>query len=122
MTADKPYLYLSPNDNYKWWRITEIIDETYVQINTDIECYFIIQDANMCGNFWYISTWYFNCPNRYSKTVYNSCWPFDKQFSDILEGDVISLLDSPDIKFKVHNCKNVFEEQTNFCKILERII
>ncbi len=119
----KPWFNLSPNDfTERWWRITEIIDENYIPNKEDIISYYIIQDGSMCGNFWYISCWYKNCLNRYTDIIYESNWNFDKKMQEISEGDVVSLLDNPEIKFKAYNCKYAFEEQTEYCKILERIL
>lgn len=121
-TIYKPWFDLSPNDfTERWWRITEIIDENINPNIDDIMCYFIIQDGNMGGNFWYTASWYLNCPNRYTYTLYKNTWFFDKQMKEISEGDIISLKDKPNIKFKAYNCKHVFKEQIKYCKILERI-
>lgn len=118
----KPWFHLSPNDfTERWWRTTEIIDYNISPNINDIQCYFIIQDANMCGNLWYVASWYLNCPNRYTNTLYESTWNFDKKLSEITEGDIVTLLDNHEIKFKAFECKLVFEEQIPFCKILERI-
>ncbi len=118
----KPWLNLSPNNfTEKWWRIIDIIDEKYIQNLHDIRCYYIIQDGNMNGNFWYIASWYLYCPNRYTDILYESTWIFDKKLSEISEGDIVSLLDNPEIQFKAYNSKYSLEEQNKFCKILERI-
>jgi hypothetical protein len=118
----KPWVDLSPCDLTKrWWRITEIIDEKYAPNKFDLRCCYIIQDGNMNGNFWYIACWYLYCPNRYTNILYEYNWMFDKKLSEISEGDIVSLLDNPEIKFKAYNCKNSLEEQKQFCKILERI-
>jgi hypothetical protein len=118
----KPWLDLSPNNFMeRWWKVTEIIDVNVRPNNNDIQCYFIIQDGNMCGNFWYVASWYLNCPNRYTNTLYESTWNFDKKLSKIVEGDIVTLLDNPEIKFKAYECKFAFEDQRQFCKILERI-
>jgi hypothetical protein len=122
MNISKPWFQLSPNEwHNKWWKITDIIDETLKPDEFDIECYFIIQDCNMNGNFWHFSCWYFNCPNRYSWTVYESDWFLNKKLSDIFEGDTVYLLDNIGIKYKAYNSPHVFDEQKKFCKILVRM-
>ena len=68
----KPWFQLSPNDYIRWWKMTDLIDINYLPNESDIECYYIIQDGNMCGNFWYISSWYSHCPNRYADIIYYS--------------------------------------------------
>jgi len=119
----KPWFHLSPNEfTERWWRVTEIVDENAKPIDDDIMCYFIIQDGNMSGNFWYLTSWYINCPNRYTSVLYPSTWKFNKKMKDISEGDIVSLKENPNIQFKAYNCKLVFEEQMEYCKILERIV
>lgn len=122
MNMSKPWFQLNPNEWLdRWWKTTELIDETQQPEENDIECHFIIQDCSMCGNFWHVSSWYFNCPNRYYSTVYKSDWFLHKNLSEILEGDVVYLLDNTDIKFKAYNSPYIFDEQSKFCKILVRI-
>jgi hypothetical protein len=122
MNMSKPWFQLSPNEGReRWWRITELIDDTQKPEENDIECHFVIQDCGMCGNFWYISSWYVNCPNRYSSTVYDFDWFFKKKLNEISEGDIVCLLDNPHIQFKAYNSPHVFNEQRKFCKILVRI-
>lgn len=120
---NKPWIHLSPNDwAVKWWRITEIEDEMHIiPDEKDIICYYIIQDGNMNGNIWHVSTWYKNCPNRYSDTWYSTDWCFHKELCNIVGGDIVWLTKHPDIQFKAYDCPDVFEEQKKFCKILERI-
>jgi len=124
MNNINPWFQLDPNNHYeRWWRITEIIDETQnpdIDIN-NVKCYFIIQDCNMCGNIWHVSCWYNYCPNRYSTTISKSDWFLNKQLSDISEGDVVCLNEDINIQFKAYNSPFTHEEQQQFCKILVRI-
>ncbi len=119
---DKDWFQLSPNNNdIRWWRITDLIDQTYIPNEDEIECYFIIQDGNMSGNFWYVSSWYLNCPNRYADIIYHSTWKWNKPLTSMTEGDVVYLSDNSNIIFKVYDCPHAYKEQQPFCKILERI-
>ena len=76
----------------------------------------------MGGNYWYFSTWYFDDPNRYNSKVYDSDpWIFNKELTDMKQGEIIYLTNSPDIKFIVYYCKFSSQCQLDYCKILERI-
>jgi hypothetical protein len=107
-----------------WWRKPDIVDIQKYQSDKypkNILAYKIIQDANICGHYWYFSTWFFNDPNRYNSTI--TSWLFNKELTDMKEGDIVYLTDYPDIKFTVYYCKFASQSkyQVNFCKILERI-
>jgi hypothetical protein len=121
----KPWNKLNPNDfESMWWRKTEIVDfEKYKsdKYPKNILAYKIIQDANIGGHYWYVSTWFFNDPNRYNSTIF--CWLFNKELTDMKEGEIVHLTDYPDIKFRVYYCTFASQSQyqVNFCKILERI-
>ena len=66
---DKPWLQLSPNDfSTEWWCYSDIIDENI--------CCFIIQDCNIGGEYWRVSTWYNNDPNRYMQLLFETQWNF----------------------------------------------
>ena len=123
----KPWNTLNPNDfKSMWWRKTDIVDFEKYQSDKypkNILAYKIIQDANIGGHYWYVSTWFFNDPNRYNSTIFSTNWLFNKELTDMKEGDIVYLKDYPDIKFKVYYCKFVSQSQyqVNFCKILERI-
>ena len=123
----KPCNTLNPNDfKSMWWRKTDIVDFEKYQTDKypkNILAYKIIQDANIGGHYWYVSTWFFNDPNRYNSTIFSTNWLFNKELTDMKEGDIVYLTDYPDIKFKVYYCKFVSQSQyqVNFCKILERI-
>ena len=123
---DKPWLQLSPNDySTEWWRYSYIIDEDSARIFKDeqeILCHFIIQDCNMAGSFWRISTWYNNDPNRYMQLLFETQWNFSKPLTEMKENDIVCLNTKPNIKFKVKLCRFVTEaDQIEFCKILERV-
>ena len=121
----KPWNTLDPNDfKTMWWRKTDIVDFEKYQSDKypkNILAYKIIQDANIGGHYWYVSTWFFNDPNRYNSTMFS--WLFNKELTNMKEGDIVYLTDYPDIKFMVHYCKFASQSQyqVNFCKILERI-
>ena len=83
----------------------------------DILANIIIQDANMFGEFWYVTTWYIDDPNRYYSHVYKNDWGFNKPLTEMAVGDIVHLTHDPEIQFTVYNCL----EQNKFCKILERI-
>ena len=122
----KPWILLDPNDfNSMWWRKDDIVDNTKCQFKKDpkeLVAYHIIQDGNMGGNFWYFSTWFFNDANRYNLIIYDSDpWPFNKELTDMKQGEIIYLTNSPDIKFIVYYCKFSSQCQLDYCKILERI-
>jgi len=121
----KPWILLDPNDfNSMWWRTNEIVDFTKYKSDKypkNILAYKIIQDANIGGPYWYFSTWFFNDHNRYNSTIID--WPFNKELTDMTEGEIVYLTDYPDIKFMVYYCKfaRQCQYQVNYCKILERM-
>ena len=121
----KPWILLDPNDfNSMWWRTNEIVDIQKYKSDKypkNILAYKIIQDANIAGHYWYFSTWFFNDTNRYNSTILD--WPFNKELTDMKEGEIVYLTDYPDIKFMVYYCKFASQSQyqVKFCKILERI-
>lgn len=119
---DKPWFNLDPNNFAdRWWLYSSITDnECYrkPKIYDDVICHLIIQDNNMGGEFYRISTWYKNDPNRYVTLVYNYNWDFDKPLVVMKEGEIVSRFP---YKFQVYNCKFSDIYQKDFCKILERI-
>jgi hypothetical protein len=122
----KPWILLDPNDfNSMWWRKDEIVDIQKYRLKKepkDILAYNIIQDSNMGGNYWHFSTWFSNDPNRYNSKVDNSDpWIFNKELTDMKQGEIIYLTNSPHIKFIVYYCKFSSQCQLDYCKILERI-
>lgn len=122
----KPWILLDPNDfNSMWWRKDEIVDMKKYHLKKypkDIVAYNIIQDGNMCGNYWHFSTWFFDDPNRYNSRVDDSDpWIFNKELTDMKQGEIVYLTNSPDIKFMVYYCKFSSQFQLDYCKILERI-
>ena len=80
--TDKPWFQLNPNDfSTQWWRNSHIIDTNSAKIfkpENEAICYFIIQDSNMFGEYWRVSTWYNNDPNRYSTVLGKTNWNFSK--------------------------------------------
>lgn len=124
--TEKPWTLLNPNDfQSMWWRQSEILDINtcqYQKETTDILAYLIIQDENMCGNFWYFNEWYINDPNRYSMIISTNEWPFNKELTNMIPGDIIFLTKYPDIRFYVYYSQYSRHDQLQFCKILERII
>jgi hypothetical protein len=123
---DKPWFNLDPNDfSTQWWRFSVIIDDDLaknIKNENDTLCYFILQDCNMGGIFWRVSTWYNNDPNRYSQTMCQTEWNFSKPLIDMHKNDIVYLNTNADIKFKVNLCRftrNHFD--MSFCKILERV-
>jgi hypothetical protein len=123
---DKPWFKLNPNDfSTEWWRYSDIIDDNIAQILKDEEeiiCYFIIQDCNMCGEYWRVSTWYNNDPNRYSYIIFQTEWNFSKSLIEMKENDIVYLNINPNIKFKVKISRfSVDKNQLEYCKILERV-
>ena len=66
------------------------------------------------GNFWYVSTWLFDDPNRYNSTIHS--WIFNTELTNMKEGEIVYLTNYPDIKFARQS-----QEQVDYCKILERI-
>lgn len=123
---DRPWFQLNPNDfSTQWWRSSQIIDTNSAKIfksDNEAICYFIIQDSNMCGEYWRVSTWYNNDPNRYSETVYQSEWNFSKSLIDMQKNDIVCLNTNTNIKFKVSLCRFIRRPyDISFCKILERV-
>lgn len=120
---EKPWLNLDPNNfDDRWWLYTSIFDTNTSKIvknDSDIICYFILQDHNIGGKFYRISVWFKNDPNRYMYVKYDRDWIFDKKLNEMNEGDIITTFD--DSKFKVYNCRFALPFQINMCKILERI-
>ena len=72
----------------------------------------------MSSNFYRISTWYKNDPNRYVTIDSDYTWKFNKKLFDIKEGDIVK---TDNGKFYAYNCEFCLPEQEKFCKILERI-
>jgi hypothetical protein len=124
--SQKPWSLLDPNDYQSmWWRKNQILDINicqYTKEPTDILAYYIIQDGNMGGNFWHITMWYVNDPNRYNFIMFPNQWPFNIELTNMKPGDIIYLTKNPNIKFNVHYSLFGRPEQHKFCKILERIL
>lgn len=127
---DKPWIELDPNDmSTYWWTYPEVIEinnewETHTNKPRDIKnikCYFIIQDCSITGNFWHVSSWYTDNPLRHYNLLYPQDWDFNKRLDNMKHNDIIYMLNYPNIKFKVFDCKYVTPKQNKFCKILERI-
>ena len=91
--TDKPWFKLNPNDfRTQWWRSSHIIDANSAKIfksDNEAICYFIIQDSNMCGEYWRVSTWYNNDPNRYSTVLGKTNWNFSSSLIQMKENDII---------------------------------
>lgn len=119
------WFLLDPNDfQSKWWKNNEIVDPNKFNDNKelkDILAVYIIQDGNMGGNYWYVSKWYSNDPNRYNRILFQNNWPFNKELTQMKPGDIIYLLDNSDIKFNVYYSNFALPNQKKFCKILQRI-
>jgi hypothetical protein len=124
--SHKPWTLLDPNDfQSMWWRTSEIVDITicqYMKEPKDILAYHIIQDGNMGGNFWHISQWYINDPNRYNEIIWDNQWPFNIELTDMKPGNIVHLKEHPEILFNVYYSPFGTQEQQIFCKILEKII
>lgn len=121
---EKEWFQLNPNDFCtRWWKCTEIRIPTINEENSlnNTKAYIIIQDGNMGGNFWHVCTWYKNNPNRYSHIISETEWFLNKKLIDMNEGDIVYIINDPEIKFKVFFCGFSSYEQLNYCKILERI-
>ena len=123
LNLKKPWFELDLNNfNYPWWLYSNIKDINAAAVYknpADVLCHFIIQDTNNMGHiFYHFSTWYKNDPNRYAYINYSNEWIFDKILTEMKEGDNIT---DTNIEFKVFKCAFGTEEQTKFCKILERI-
>jgi hypothetical protein len=119
---DKPWFKLDPNNlRDRWWLYTSITDTKKAFIdknNMNIQCYFIIQDHNMGNNFYRISVWFKDNPNRYACVKHDYDWLFDKKLNEMNEGDIVNIYSC---KFKVYNCRFVSPLQIDMCKILEII-
>lgn len=119
---EKPWFKLNPNNlNDRWWLYTSIIDTKtsfMTKNDSNILCYFILQDHNMGGIFYRISIWFKDDPNRYMYIKYDKDWFFDKKLNDMKEGDIVNTYSC---KFKVNNCSFAQPFQQDMCKILERI-
>lgn len=124
--SHKPWTLLDPNDfKSMWWRKNHILDINMCQYEKepkDILAYYIIQDGNMAGNFWHITSWYINDPNRYNHIICENEWPFNTQLINMKPSDIVYLTENPDIKFNVYYSDFGSSNQKEFCKILERII
>ena len=125
-TSIKPWSQLNPNDyTTQWWRFSNIIDNNYTQLfkeEKDILCHFILQDCNIAGEYWRVSTWYNDDPNRYAQILFQNEWTFSKLLIDMKEHDIVHLNTNTHIKFKVSLCSFATQEnQIDFCKILERV-
>ena len=76
----------------------------------------------MCGEYWRVSTWYNNDPNRYSYIIFQTEWNFSKSLIEMKENDIVYLNINPNIKFKVKISRfSVDKNQLEYCKILERV-
>ena len=119
---EKPWFNLNPNNfDDRWWLYTSIFNTNTSKReknDSDIVCYFILQDHNIAGKFYRVSVWFKNDPNRYMYVKYDRDWIFDKKLTDMNEGDIVTTCTS---KFKVYNCRFALPFQINLCKILERI-
>ena len=121
---NKPWFNLDPNNiNDRWWLYTSITDiklASTIKADVDVLCHLIIQDEDSRGQFYRISTWYKNDPNRYVSIKYDYNWDFDKPLKEMKEGDIITYYYY--IKFKVYDCISVSGPlKTDKCKILERM-
>ena len=123
---NKPWFLLNPNSSIsRWWKKDNIVDIEKSKIykhEKDSLAHLIIQDGNMGGNFWYLSTWYIDDPNRYSSIYFQNTWPFNKELIEMYNNEIIYLTKFPYIKFKVYPCLFGLPEQNTFCKILERVL
>ena len=119
---DKPWFKLDPNNLLdRWWLYTSITDTKIAsqpKSNDDIICFLVIQDHNIGGDFYRISKWYKNDPNRYVIKVNNLNWIFDKRLVDMKEGEIVTRFP---YKFQVYNSKFCDANQKKYLKILERI-
>lgn len=122
---NKPWFLLDDkNPNPFWWRTTEIVNTTTSKTtkeNKDILANIIIQDCDMFGNCWHVSTWYIDDPNRYYTHLNNNSWIFNKPLKEMVVGDIVYFIHHPEIQFNVYNCSFGDIEQQSFCKILERL-
>jgi hypothetical protein len=76
----------------------------------------------MVGEYWRVSTWYKNDPNRYVSIILQYQWDFEKRLDEMEENEIVHLITDQNIKFKVKLCKFTYNlEQSKYCKILERI-
>ena len=118
----KPWFQFEPF-NYKTHKNTRNPKSQLYKDETEVLCHFIVQDCNMGGVYWIVSTWYNNDPNRYFEVLYKIEWNFSKTLIEMKENDMVHLNTNPNIKFKVSLCKGVMQKnQINFCKILERVL
>jgi len=119
----KPWFNLDPtNSKDPWWLYTSIINTNTANMlknDHDIICYVLVHDNDVRGEFYRVSTWLKNDPNRYLFIKYEYNWGFSKLFKDMNEGDIIHT--DLNNKFKVYNCRFLSQSQNQFCKILERI-
>ena len=120
---ERPWFNLDPNNLYdRWWLYSSIIDtkkHKATKFITDIQCYLVLQEQDMNGIFYRITTWYKDDPNRYQCRKYDKEIMIQKKIQDMHEGDIV---DIDNMKFKIYNCRFSSPLQINFCKILERII
>lgn len=119
----KPWLDLHPTDFTKrWWFSSDIKDNTdYLwyshtnNIKDDAICYYIFEENVYSSKFYRFSTWYKNNPNRYVTITYDFDWIFDRDFSDMKSGDIVT------DKYYQHLMYKVIETKKPYAKILERI-
>lgn len=113
----KPWFKLDPhNKKDNWWLYASIRDTNAANKYKDedgIICILALQHDNNYS----ISAWFENDINRYLLFYNDIGCIFDKQLTEMQEGDVIHF---HDMEFIVYDCK--FEgPKKGFCKILERI-
>jgi hypothetical protein len=120
---EQPWFKLDPNNwRDKWWLYTSVKDTKSAFVDKselDIVCYLMFKEMNMEDKMFYRTVvWFKDDPNRYMYKTFESCWKFDKQLSDMNEGDIVNTYSS---SFKVFNCKYDVPSHMYFYKILERI-
>lgn len=119
---ENPWFELDPNDwDSRWWLRSDIIDEESAlkeRKDENIKCHLILQDHNLCGEFYRFSTWYNDDPNRYYSIRYDIIDIIGKPLHHLLDNEIVNYRG---LNFRVYTCKFGSFEQRIYCKIFLRI-
>ena len=86
---EKPWLSLTPDDESKWWIVSNNIylSENLTNLTQIRRAYFIIQDCNMMGNSYFRYFYWLDGSNQ-RRFIIDSEWWFDVPISNMKTGDI----------------------------------